>query len=186
MTFKVLGSIPALSNTCENMSGHQNASQKVHFLVCYPSIYIVLYMIYITIYIYTYTSKDSLLVHFPQKYLSIFPNSESFPTSSGMGKQWCYSQGNIQPDQLCADLRTPTTLWTYGVNLPRCRWGEWSPEKLRANLVAVWRQGSGTTSPCAGSHPPHKATCAVIWAPGLSHTNYLREAVAAMERATPS
>lgn len=59
----------------------------------------------------------------------------------------------IQPDQLCADLRTPTTLWTYGVNLPHCRWGEWSPEKLRASLVAVWRQGSGTTSPCARLSP---------------------------------
>lgn len=42
-------------------------------------------------YIYTYISKYSLLVHFPQKYLSIFPSSESFPTASGMGKQWCYS-----------------------------------------------------------------------------------------------
>lgn len=52
MTFKVLGSIPALSNIGQNMSGHQNASQKVHFPVCYPSTYIYIYTIlYIVLYI---------------------------------------------------------------------------------------------------------------------------------------
>lgn len=186
MTFKVLGSIPALSNTCENMSGRQNASQKVHFLVCYPSIYIVLYMIYIIIYIYIHilarTHSLSIFHKSIFLYFQIVKVSLPFQEWENNG----VIPREIQPDQLCADLRTPTTLWTYGVNLPRCRWGEWSPEKLRANLVAVWRQGSGTTSPCAGSHPHHKATWAVIWAPGLSHTNYLRGTVAAMERDTPS